>query len=234
MTSKCEVLLDKQDPWDVLDSANDLSVHFLVTSLTTVIYPFAPLLFLAHLFVEFKMDLFRLFDRRQPKPRTCNGLPQAWIHIFQSYVYVGAISNLAIVTWRTQLVETLVGVHDSRACRFAFFSTAMLVLVFVVNMVQLATPTVSEHVKEHVLRQQEVEAFLTGAPKEKFGRRQVSEPAFASKMHNRRWTMSALPTDNDDDDMQQNDTEAPSGSSAGLAERDARVRSLWQQAQKVR
>ena len=37
----------RQEPWEVLDTATDLSVHFLVVSLTTVIYPFAPLLFLA-------------------------------------------------------------------------------------------------------------------------------------------------------------------------------------------
>lgn len=36
------------------------------------------------------MDLFALLDRRQPKPRACNGLPEAWLSIFQSYVYVGA------------------------------------------------------------------------------------------------------------------------------------------------
>ena len=45
----CECQLDKQEPWEVLDTATDLSVHFLVVSLTTVIYPFAPLLFLAQL-----------------------------------------------------------------------------------------------------------------------------------------------------------------------------------------
>ena len=45
----CECQLDKQEPWEVLDTATDLSVHFLVVSITTVIYPFAPLLFLAQL-----------------------------------------------------------------------------------------------------------------------------------------------------------------------------------------
>ncbi|CAK8985124.1 Endothelin-converting enzyme 2 [Durusdinium trenchii] len=86
----CECQLDKQDPWEVLDTATDLSVHFLVVSLTTVIYPFAPVLFLMHLLVEFQMDFFQLLDRRQPQPRAGHGLPEAWMAIFQSYVYVGA------------------------------------------------------------------------------------------------------------------------------------------------
>lgn len=236
MTAACEVLLDKQDPWDVLDTANDLSVHFLVTSLTTVIYPFSPLLFLAHLFVEFKMDLFRLFDRRQPKPRAANGLPKAWVNIFQSYVYVGALSNLAIVTWRTQLVENMLGCKDCAGLKFAFFSTAMLVLVLVVNLVQLVTPNVPEDVKEHLQRQQEVEAFLTGVTQQVGRRRQVSAPAFATS---RSWTTSALhsPCGADDSDEATAGVEEEEGSRstrAYVAERDARVRSLWRQAQKVR
>ncbi|CAE8594927.1 unnamed protein product [Polarella glacialis] len=159
VVSACELQMDKQDPWDVLDTANDLSVHFLVTSLTTVIYPFAPLLFLAQLLVEFQMDLYQVFDRRQPKPRAAQGLPGAWLAIFQSYVYVGAISNLAIVTWRTSLVSDLFNDHGA-GIHFAFFSTAMLVLVLVVGLVQLIVPDIPSDVKEHLQRRQEVEAFF--------------------------------------------------------------------------
>ncbi|CAJ1339110.1 unnamed protein product [Effrenium voratum] len=160
LTYACECQLDKQEPWDVLDTATDLSVHFLVVSLTTVIYPFAPLLFLAHLLVEFQMDLFALLDRRQPKPRACNGLPEAWLSIFQSYVYVGALFNLAIVTWRTSLVDDLLG--EGAGMHVAFFSTAMLLLVLVVAVVHLVIPRVPSEVVEHKQREREVEAFFMG------------------------------------------------------------------------
>eukprot|EP00439_Symbiodinium_sp_Y106_P073457 s1627_g13.t2 len=160
LTAACECQLDKQEPWDVLDTATDLSVHFLVTSLTTVIYPFAPLLFLAHLVVEFQVDLFQLLDRRQPKPRFAKGLPRAWLSIFQSYVYIGALSNLAIVTWRTTLVEDWLGREPG--VHVAFFSTAMLLLVFVLGMVHLVTPATPTDVIEHLQREREVEAFFIG------------------------------------------------------------------------
>eukprot|EP00929_Paragymnodinium_shiwhaense_P094880 TRINITY_DN5571_c0_g2_i2.p1 TRINITY_DN5571_c0_g2~~TRINITY_DN5571_c0_g2_i2.p1 ORF type:complete len:1110 (-),score=246.35 TRINITY_DN5571_c0_g2_i2:410-3739(-) len=126
----CELLLDRQDPWDVLESANFLSVHFLVTSVTMVVYPFAPLLFTAHLFFEFQMDLWGIFARRPPKPRVAAGLPKAWLVIFQSYVYVGALSNLAVVTWRTPLLTRLLGAEVGQGTRLAFVSTSMLGLVW--------------------------------------------------------------------------------------------------------
>lgn len=156
----CEYQLDKQDPWDVLDSVSDLSVAFFVTSFTTVIYPFAPVLFLAHVLVEFQMDLVRLCDRRQPKPRVVRGLPDAWLYIFQSYVWVGALSNLAVITWRTPLVRDLFGEANS-GTRWAFFSTSMLLLVLIVGLVHRVIPPVPRAVAEHLQRQEEVEAFLS-------------------------------------------------------------------------
>eukprot|EP00440_Ansanella_granifera_P011782 gb/GFBE01012799.1/.p1 GENE.gb/GFBE01012799.1/~~gb/GFBE01012799.1/.p1 ORF type:complete len:1127 (+),score=187.65 gb/GFBE01012799.1/:1-3381(+) len=181
VASACEKQLDKQDPWDVLDTAVDLSVHFLVTSLTTVIYPFAPLLFLAQLLVEFQMDLFQLFERRQPKPRVADGLPKAWLAIFQSYVYVGALSNLAIVTWRTTLVTDLFG--EDSGVHIAFFSTSMLLLVLVVGLVQLVVPRVPSDVKEHLQRQREVEAFFIGHSSSRQCKQPAEEKAHDPQLH---------------------------------------------------
>jgi len=224
VTAACELQLDKEEPWDLLESANDLSVHFLVTSLTTVIYPFAPPLLLAHLLVGFQMDLFRLFDRRQPKPRAASGLPEAWLWLFQSYVYVGALSNLALVTWRTPLIRLLLGQGDS-AAHFAFFSASMLLLALVVGLVHLVVPSMPGDVVEHLQREQEVEAFITGATGLGGGRRHTGS----------RFPTQRAPTVSLFRSVSFGAAESAAlESQHAFLQEEAQVRSIWKQAQKVR
>jgi len=216
MLASCELQLDMQDPWDVLETANDLSVHFLVTSLTTVIYPFAPLLFVAHLLIEFQMDLYMLFDRRQPQPRAARGLPTAWHWIFQSYVYLGAASNLLIVTYRTPLVREVFGTNEVGS-HIAFFSSTMLLLVFVVGLVHLAVPAVSEEVAEHLKRQEDVEDFFAVIA----GQRSYDLQVGAKRQVTQTLHDPALTTSSPEQDT-------------CAVHQDAEVCSLWERAQKVR
>lgn len=159
MIEACEFQLELGEPWNVLDSVNDLSVNFFVTSCTTVVYPFAPFLFLANLIILFQMDLYRLFSSRQPKPQAARGLPRAWIYIFQSYVYLAAAWNLAVVTYRTSLVKDLFD-KSGPDVQFGFLCASLLLMVLVINAVQLVVPSVPLEVEEHMQRQQEAQSFF--------------------------------------------------------------------------
>lgn len=122
-------------------------------------FPAAPLLFAANLVIEFNADLYRLFDRRRPVPVAADGLAEIWAGIFDSIIYMSIVVNMIWVSYHTNLVKQFFA-EDTPINRLFFFTMGTACIGLVLMLIQFIIPDIPGDVKDHLSRQDKVEALL--------------------------------------------------------------------------
>jgi len=150
-----EINLDRMVYWKVLDNTNELTQLYMMMMLCAVIFPLSPILFTINSVIEFHFDIFRLFDRRQPVPIATGGLAKAWQCVFQLYNHIACFSNIAIIVFRTTLMEDL-GIKNDTAHKLVAVFVVTFLTIALVHIVDLLIPDTPINWQEHRLRQDEV------------------------------------------------------------------------------
>lgn len=122
-------------------------------------FPAAPLLFAANLVIEFNADLYRLFDRRRPVPVAADGLAEIWAGIFDSIIYMSIVVNMIWVSYHTNLVKQFFA-EDTPINRLFFFTMGTACIGLILMLIQFIIPDIPGDVKDHLSRQDKVEARL--------------------------------------------------------------------------
>jgi len=149
---------------NTIDDMSEIIIQYGYVTLFVMALPITPLLALINNIFEMRVDAYGLIRQTQrPHPNGSNGLG-AWNGILGFFSIVAVGTNVALLTWRTEIVQDINDVFssDSSASEFKwiFFSILSIVLALVVAFEKWIIPDVPIEVEYAIERQRLIESVL--------------------------------------------------------------------------
>jgi anoctamin-10 len=155
--SEAEFQMDKVPYDNTIDDMSELIIQFGYVALFALALPITPLLALLNNVVEMKVDAVNLVNQSQrPHPNGSSGLG-AWNPILQFFSFICIGTNIALITWRTGLVQDLT---DSVNYNWIFFSVSSIVVALMVAFEKYLIPDIPLGVQAAMERQKLIEGVL--------------------------------------------------------------------------
>eukprot|EP00484_Ammonia_sp_Unknown_P021140 CAMPEP_0197037500 /NCGR_PEP_ID=MMETSP1384-20130603/14694_1 /TAXON_ID=29189 /ORGANISM="Ammonia sp." /LENGTH=845 /DNA_ID=CAMNT_0042467813 /DNA_START=23 /DNA_END=2560 /DNA_ORIENTATION=- len=152
---------------DVLDNTAEIVILQGYIMLFVIIFPLMPALAAINNYFELRIDFYNLLNSRRPVPGSAAGLG-VWKSVLSSFNIIAVFSNLAIITFRTDLIKSLfsdeVGVEGSERNLWIFYFSVVLALLFIIFVIRVAVEDVPTTVSEAISRQEACERHLLMAP----------------------------------------------------------------------
>jgi len=141
-----------------IDDMSELIIQFGYVTLFVLALPITPLFALINNMVEIRVDAYNLLNSTQrPPPNGSYGLG-AWNSVLQFFSFIAVGTNVAIITWRTQLVELLSS--NNSEYKWIFFSVVSVILALLISFEKYLIPDVPLEVEQAIARQEHIEGVL--------------------------------------------------------------------------
>jgi len=156
--SEAEDQSDRELYANTIDDMSELIIQFGYVTLFVMAFPITPLLAIVNNVIEMKVDATNLVKTSQrPHPNGSYGLG-SWNGVLGFFSIVAVATNVALITWRTKLVTTVLG--GQAAAQWIFFSLLSILLGVLVGVEKWVIPDVPLAVEQAIERQRLVEAIL--------------------------------------------------------------------------
>jgi hypothetical protein len=143
---------------NTIDDMSEMIIQFGYVTMFVIVLPITPLLSLINNVIELKVDGYKIVNESQrPHPNGSHGLG-AWNGVLGFFSIVAVGTNVALITWRTELVDDLVSTDAT--IKWVFFTFASLFLSLVVTVEKWAIPDVPADVTQSIDRQRLIENIL--------------------------------------------------------------------------
>merc|ERR1712003_352490 len=161
---------------DVLDNTAEIVVLHGYIMLFVIIFPLMPLLASLNNYIELRVDYFNLINTQRPIPASAAGLG-VWKSVLSCFNIIAVFSNLAILTFRTQLIHELLNRFgfDNDQNLIIFYFGMVLLLLFIIFVIRMAIDDKTTSTKEAIARQEACERHLLMAPVQSLARRVVKK-----------------------------------------------------------
>ncbi|ETO23310.1 hypothetical protein RFI_13873 [Reticulomyxa filosa] len=156
--SDAEQQMDLVRNESTIDDMSEMVVQFGYVTMFVIALPITPLLSLINNIIELKVDGFKLVrESQRPHPNGSSGLG-AWNDVLGFFSIVAVGTNVALITWRTSLVNTLISYDPTM--KWVFFTFISIFLSILVRAEKWAIPDVPRDVDQGVERQKLIESVL--------------------------------------------------------------------------
>jgi len=156
--SDAEIQMEKAPYASTIDDMSELIVQFGYVTLFVLALPITPLCALINNVAEMRVDAFNLLNATQrPNPNGSFGLG-AWNSVLQFFSFICVGTNVAICTWRTELVSSLFS--ENSEYKWIFFSVICVVLGLILAFEKFIIPDVPLDVEQAMARQENLEGVL--------------------------------------------------------------------------
>jgi len=148
------------DPYvSTLDDMSEMVVQFGYVTLFVLALPLTPLLALINNIAEMKVDATHIVKQCQrPHPDGSSGIG-AWIEVLSFFSFISIVTNVALMTWETDIVYGVTGKENS-SFEWSFFSILCIILGMLVAFEKYIIPDVPEEVDQAIERQRLIENVL--------------------------------------------------------------------------
>jgi len=148
------------DPYvSTLDDMSEMVVQFGYVTLFVLALPLTPLLALINNIAEMKLDATHIVKQCQrPHPDGSSGIG-AWIEVLSFFSFISIVTNVALMTWETDIVYGVTGKENS-SFEWSFFSILCIILGMLVAFEKYIIPDVPEEVDQAIERQRLIENVL--------------------------------------------------------------------------
>jgi len=137
---------------------SEMIIQFGYVTMFVIALPITPLLAFINNVIELKVDGYKIVKESQrPHPNGSHGLG-AWNGVLSFFSLVSVGTNVALITWRTEVVHTLIS-SDS-TMKWVFFSLVCIGLSILVAAEKAAIPDVPLEVLQGIERQRLIENVL--------------------------------------------------------------------------
>ncbi|ETO15107.1 hypothetical protein RFI_22261 [Reticulomyxa filosa] len=140
------------DAPNVLDNTSEIIVQYGYTMLFVVVFPLMFFMAAINNFIEFRLDFYELTQSRRAVPYAASGIG-VWKQVLSAFGTVAIFSNLAIITWRTDLVNWDITSSKETNKVVYFFILSFLLLLFQFVM-RFFIPDVTVETQEALARQE--------------------------------------------------------------------------------
>ncbi|ETO32502.1 hypothetical protein RFI_04618 [Reticulomyxa filosa] len=136
----------------VLDNTAEIVIQYGYIMLFVLVFPLMFAMAVVNNFVEFRLDFYALTQSRRSVPYAASGLG-VWKQVLGAFSTVAVFSNLAIITWRTDLAKWHATSSADTNKVIYFFVITFLLLLFQF-MVRFFIPDVTIETKDALERQE--------------------------------------------------------------------------------
>jgi len=144
---------------NTLEDVSELIVQFGYVSLFIISLPITPLLAFINNIFEMKVDAINLVRQSQrPNPSGSSGLG-AWNSILEFFSVICVGTNVAMMTFSTQIVENLTK-HETNEWKWIFFTFVAIAMTLIISFEKYIIPDVPEEVEQAIERQRLIENVL--------------------------------------------------------------------------
>jgi len=156
--SDAEEQMLKSPNQNTIDDMSEMVVQFGYVTMFVIALPITPLLALINNIIELKVDGYKIVHESQrPHTNGSSGLG-AWNGVLAFFSIVAVGTNVALITWRTSLVNQLV--DDDPTIKWVFFSFVSIFLGLIVGIEKCAIPDTPVEVQQGIERQRLIENIL--------------------------------------------------------------------------
>ncbi|ETO32379.1 hypothetical protein RFI_04733 [Reticulomyxa filosa] len=143
---------------NTIDDMSEMVIQFGYVTMFVIALPITPLLALINNVLELKVDGYKIVHESQrPHPNGSSGLG-AWNGVLSFFSLVAVGTNVALITWRTGVVETIVS--NGGTMKWVFFSLTCIGLGLIVSAEKWVIPDVPLEVLQGIERQRLIENVL--------------------------------------------------------------------------
>jgi len=143
---------------NTIDDMSEMVIQFGYVTMFVVALPITPLFSLINNIIELKVDGYKMVNESQrPHPNGSSGLG-AWNGVLGFFSVVAVGTNVALMTWRTELVNILVS--EDPTMKWVFFTFVSIILSLFVGAEKWAIPDVPLEVLQGNERQRLIENVL--------------------------------------------------------------------------
>jgi len=143
---------------NTIDDMGEMVIQFGYVTMFVIALPITPLLAFINNIIELKVDGYKLVKESQrPHPNGSFGLG-AWNGVLGFFSIVAVGTNVALITWRTDVVVTLIS--TSPTMKWVFFTLVTIGLGLLVSAEKWIIPNVPVEVLQGVERQRLIENVL--------------------------------------------------------------------------
>jgi len=147
---------NKDECTDTLDDMSEIVMVYAYVSLFLISNPMLPILGILFALIEFVVDRNKYQHLCQRMiPQNCNGIG-TWNDCLRFIAYFGIVTNIALLTWRTNQVGNAFG----EGYENAFFIIVTLAVTSVMLVFEQTISDVSVETSKRILRQNEIERWL--------------------------------------------------------------------------
>ena len=145
-----EQLLKPQSP-RVLDNTAEIVIQYGYIVLFFMVFPAMPLLGLINNFIEQRIDCYNLFNSRRPIPFASRGIG-VWKNVISLASLVAVFTNVAMYSFRTDLLEKLINSTDSTHKALAYIIICAIVVIGMF-IIRFLVPDESQTTLKYLQRQ---------------------------------------------------------------------------------
>jgi len=159
--ARCEPEIQMElEPYpNTLEDMSELIIQFGYVTLFIIALPITPLLAFLNNIAEMKVDAINLVKQSQrPNPDGSSGIG-AWNDVLAFFSLISVATNVAMMTWSTQIVDQVTG-HSNDEWRWIFFAVLSLILTLLISFEKFMIPDVPEEVLQAIERQRLIENVL--------------------------------------------------------------------------
>jgi len=143
---------------NTIDDMSEMIVQFGYVTMFVIALPITPLLAFINNVIELKVDGYKIVKESQrPHPNGSSGLG-AWNGVLSFFSLVSVGTNVALITWRTEVVRELISSESTT--KWVFFSLVCIGLSILVAAEKAAIPDVPLEVLQGEERQRLIENVL--------------------------------------------------------------------------
>jgi len=143
---------------NTIDDMSEMGVQFGYVTMFVIALPITPLLSFINNIIELKVDGYKMVNESQrPHPNGSSGLG-AWNGVLAFFSIIAVGTNVALITWRTQLVVTIIS--SDPTMKWVFFAFVSIFLGLLVAAEKFAIPDVPIEVQQGIERQRLIENIL--------------------------------------------------------------------------
>jgi len=142
---------------NTIDDMSEMAIQFGYVTMFVIALPITPLFSLINNVIELKVDGYKMVNEAQrPNPNGSSGLG-AWNGVLGFFSIVAVGTNVALLTWRTEMVNVF---SDDPTVKWVFFTFVSIILGLLVGAEKWAIPDVPLEVLQGIERQRLIENIL--------------------------------------------------------------------------